>query len=971
MEFNCYEILELDANEKKIVNIAKQFEDKKREWNKWKSQGTPKQQELAKTYSENIKEIEKIINDKEELKLHRDIFIKRQKQFKKEFFNELDSMIAVLSSNEISESESKTLINHFKNKLTSKEITNRLSKRGVIKKKTTSTTSKRVKKETIDSSKLKEINDLLSFFDKKTLYDFLIASKNSSTLVLKSKADDILTQARGKTDTQNSRKAKIAGLIKDIFKDETNKDKYDNSLSRENLKVLDSVLKMAGADKVLTQEKIGNILKIAKKNSIHKDDAIEYIEEVSGKRKWVIVGGNTFQHFNLLECGFCGDLSDKEKQKKCKGCGEDLIQPCPICTNPTPTEQSACSKCGCKTGDRKEVELLMKEAEAYITQEKYLESKLKLNKVLSIWRKWDKAEKKLKKIGKIEQEKKKIFDKVSNLIKKRQYVEANIISNTHNIVNFKKDIETNLTQAKSLVLQADKEKNKNYDKAIELYEKALFYVSDFEIAIKALKSIPLPAVINLKHSIEKDKLTITWDKANISYVVVKNITIPQNSSDGIMVVDTSANIAIDILSEELYYYAIFPKKNVVYETPTIIGPFFYPQDVKHYTYNVTSKQINIEWSLPKNCKNVEIYKKKGNGIKKNEGIRLTHSLTSLIDNDVRIDTLYSYFLIAVYKNKNQFFYSEGISIVITPTELPLKINNLKADITDDTIFLSWENIKDKINIKKFETKPLFKEGEVISLQKMEKNGKNIMLQTQNSTQLNTLSTTTYFVPFSIKYQTVMVGNIIKVSTIKDVTNVKTYQVGDKIILTFLPPNGAKDFWIVYRYDRFVKDIFENKNMFYKFNILEYEKDKKIELPIQEETNHYITIYTYDTEENTFSNGVEVLENAGDEIIVKYFLEIKKQWLLTGKRVSAKIVLKTTEDTVLNDIVVVFKQNTVPLNINDGVVIKNMKTIKFENRQAMIYVPPKYLNEEGYLKLFFKNQNKAVRLLPSAEKLIKL
>ena len=971
MEFNCYEVLELDIDEKKIVNIAKQFEDKKREWNKWKNQGTSKQQELAKTYSENLKEIEKIINDKELLKSHRDTFIKKQKQSKKEFLNELDSMIGVLSSNEISESESKTLINHFKNKLTSKEITDRLSKRGVIEKKTTSTTSKRVKKETIDSSKFKEINDLLSFFNKKTLYDFLIVSKNSSTLVLKSKANDILTQARGKTDTQNSRKAKLAGLAKDIFKDEKNKEKYDNTLSKENLKVLDSVLKLAGADKVLRQERIENILKIAKKNSIHRDDAIEYIQEVSGKRKWVICRENTFQHFKLLECGFCGDLADKEKQKKCKGCGENLIQPCPMCTNPTPTEQSACLKCGCKTGDRKEVELLMKEAEAYIAHKKYLEAKLKLNKVLSIWKKWDRAEKKLQEIEENEQEKKKIFEKISHLIKKRQYAEANVICHTHNIVNFKKEIETNLTQAKNLVLQADKEKNKNYDKAIELYGKALFYVSDFEIAIKALKSIPLPAVKKLKYSIEKNKLTITWDKANISYVVVKNITIPQNSNDGIMVVDTSANIAIDTLNEELYYYAIFPKKNVIYETPTIIGPFFYPQDLKNYTYNVTSEQINIEWSLPKNCNNVEIYKKKGNSIKKNEGTRLTHLTTSLIDNDVRIDTPYSYFLIAVYKNKNKIFYSEGISVVITPTELPVKINNLKADITDDTIFLSWENIKDKINIKKFESKPLFKEGEVISLQKMEKNGKNIILQTQNSTQLNTLSTTTYFVPFSLKHQTVMVGNIIKVSTIKDVTNVKTYQVGDKIILTFLPPNGAKNFWIIYRYDRFVKDISENKNMFYKFNILEYQKDKKIELPIQEETNHYITIYTYDAEENTFSNGVEVLENAGDEIIVKYFLDIKKQWLLMGKRVRANILLKTTEDTVLNDIVVVFKQNTVPLNINNGVVIKNMKTIKFENREAMISVPPKYLNEEGYIKLFFKNQNKAVRLLPSAEKLIKL
>ena len=624
MEFNCYEVLELDSNEKNTPNIEKQFEDKKREWNKWKNQGTPKQQELAKTYSENIKEIEKIINDKELLKQHQNNFIKKQKQLKKEFFDELDSMISVLGSNEISESEFKTFINHFKNKLTEKEVRDRLDKRGIIKK-SKSTSSKRAKKETMDGSKLKEVNDLLSLFNQKNLYEFLAVSKNSSILMLKSKADDILTQTRGKTDNENSRKAKLAGLVKDIFKDEKNKEKYDISLSRSNLKLLDSILKIAGADKVLTQEKVENILKVAKKSNIDKDDAIEYIEDIAEKRKWVIVGDNTFTSFKLLECGFCGELSDTENQIKCKSCGENLIQPCPLCSHPTPTEQPACSKCGCNTGDREEVELLMKKVENFIIQKKYSEAKLKLTKVLTIWRNWDKAEVKLQEIKKIEDDNKKIFNRVSDLIKKRKYVEANVVCTTHNILNFKKEIETNLAQAKNFVLQGDKEKNKNYDKAIELYEKALSYVSDFEMAKNSLKSIPLPAVKNIKHSIDKDNLTLTWDKSTISYVVIKNKTIPQNSNDGINIVDTTTNIVVDKLSEELYYYAIFPKRNVVYEKSINIGPFFYPKDIEKYNYNATDKQITITWEVPKNCIDVEIYKKRGNSIKKNEGVKLTHS----------------------------------------------------------------------------------------------------------------------------------------------------------------------------------------------------------------------------------------------------------------------------------------------------------------------------------------------------------
>jgi len=969
MELNIYEILNLDENETNLSIIKKQFETKKKEWSKWKNQGTPKQQELAKTYTSQLKEIEEIVNNSSLLKTHQIEYQKKQKEKKQKYFQELEDMISLFSSNEVSEEEYNILIKHFKNKLTENEINKELKKFGITKKSNNNSKKpkSKKKKETLENSKFNDINTLLEFVKAKDLYDFLGVSKNSSLSLILQKADELYKKIQGKTDTENSRKSKLIGYIKDIFKDEQGRKKYNNSLSSLNLKVLEAPLKAAGANKVLDDVKIKNLLKIAKRNNINEDDAIEYIEDIAQKRKWVIVNQTNINSVKLLECGFCGEIADNERQVVCNKCGENLIQLCPNCNNPTPTQDLVCSKCGFKTGDRKEVQTLLKEAKTLIVKEDYKNAKIVLNKILTIWPNWTEALNELDKINNIEKEYRNTLNNISNLIKQRKFFEADALSKKHNINNFKKDIENALNQSKSFIKQA--QTTPDNIKKIELYEKALSVVSDCNIAIIELKKVPLPAPKNIKYYIKGDTLKIEWDKNNFNYLVIKNTSIPQNSKDGVKVSDTSNNIITDKLDNKPHYYAIFPKRNVIYEKATILGPFFRLDEVKNLNYNITPTQISMKWENPDNCMDVEVYKTEGNIAKKVK--KITTQKTSFIDNDIKIDKTYTYLIIAKYKINNKIYETDGIKQTLTPTSLPQQIKNLKFEIKDDVVYLKWEKIKDQVILKQFDTRPSIAEGEVLSISEINKIGKEISIKTSTSAQLNTLSSTYYFVIFSVKQQIGIVGNIIKVSSLKDVSDVKTIPLATKISITFTPPSGAKDFWVVYRYDRFANSPKESGNIIQKFTIREFNKEKKVDITIQKEAIHYITIYTYDKEEDSFSKGVEVTENGGEEVVVKYYLKKSKQFLFFGKITSVDLILEANKDVFLEDVAVVFKERVVPLNINSGIVIKNMKKIKFNNKKAIISISQKYINENGYIKLFFKKENKVVRLLPAKEELIKL
>jgi len=985
-----YEILELDGKETNKNSILKKLEEQKRVWSKWKNQGAPKQKAKAEDYFGWLKEIEEVINNPELLKIERQKFLKLEKEKKESAYEALDKMIDFVGEKNIPDEVYKTFLKKMKGQLSQADIDARLKKKGytVGKKKTSSKKSKSSKKPKLESSKAKEIANKVTQLGKKDLYDFLGLRQNSSIKKLQERALDIWKETQGKTDTQNSRKSELAGTAKDIFSSKEKKEMYDNTLSATNLTVLDHFLEIAGSDGILTDDEMTKLLKAAKENNINIDDARAYIEEKVEKRNWKIMGAETYVPPKLLTCGFCGELADDEKQKRCAKCGEELIQPCPICKNPTPTEQAACSKCGCTTGDAPEIYSMMKKVEIFSRDKKFSEAKKTLHSVLALWYKWDVATKRLNEIEMLEKKQKKAYQSVVDAMAKRHYVQASRLVNDYiqefgknGLTKLQSEIELNLKKAKQFFLEAEKHKTaKEYEKAIALYDNALTIVSDYDSARNALSKMPIPLPENFTGKIVSGRVNLSWKTSGnekISYTIIrKENTIPKNVDDGKAVTKELYGIsAVDHTLEEgkIYYYGIFPVRNgVASQTGKNIGPYMIPGDVK-VEYKAGDKRVELIWSSPANVASVEVWKKEGKGpIKRGEGIKLSAGKNSLIDNDVVNEKAYTYLVVARYRDPlkdGQYLHAPGVTVLATPTAPPKEIKDLRAEIKDSKVFLTWTSVNDSVQIRQVDKKPPLQAGEIISLQSVEKIGTPVTVTSSNKAQATIGSQgNIYFLPLTIKHQTVVVGEPVKITTIKDVENLQSHQIGQKIILTFTPPVGAKSFWVSCRYDRFTKKPNESGTINKKYTIGEYRKNKQLEIEIDQNKKHFITVYTYDEKDHLYSGGRETLESCGNQELVKYHVATEKSFFLRKVENVYVSLSSRTSNMILQDIVVVFKSTAVPLTIDDGETIKNMKKVSFEEGRAKINIPQKYWNQKGYIKLFFKNKNdsRQVRLMPAAE-----
>jgi len=983
---NFYEILELDENEINSKNIEKKIEEKRKIWNKWRNQGSLKQQELAKEYLSKISEIEKIIIDSNLREKHRKEFINKNRQKRKEAFEELDNIIMALSSNEMPKKQFEILKSQFKNILNEEEIKKRLSKSKITIITSEHNNSNKKAKPKLESSKEKEINELLSLLGKKDLYDFLSLSKNSSLQLLQNRAEEIWKESKGKTDIENSRKNKLAGEAKSIFSSSLNKEKYDNVLSTQHLKKLDKTLNVITANKILTQENISQLLKIAKKYGILEDEAQEYIEEVANKKKCSIIG--SFAKINIKSCVFCGEIIENEH--RCPGCGEEVIQKCPNCSKNIKITEKTCKNCGFAIADLKEIKKLLNNTEILISLNKYEEAEQVLNQIIKIWN-LQKAKEKLKDISLKKNEETLRLKEIENLINQNLYKKANeklleyikLYPSNENIKKLENDIKNTLKKVKSLSKEMEKYKQlKNYSLVIKKYEEICSLVKDYEEAKKILQNLPL-TVDNISYNKISNNLKIGWEFPlnGFSFLVVKKEKSPPlKYDDGKLVANTRALEVIDTEFEEgkIFYYSIFlVKDNIKFVQGKTLGPVFIPKPIKNVLIKGVDTKIELKWEIPEYCEEVEIYKKQTNNKFTKKNAKLIKPTTNFyIDNDVKNNLTYGYMFIGKYKDPitNKIIHSEETFFFTTPAPLPKPLENYDYKIENKKLFIDFKNNRENIVFAIIEEKPPFSSKEILNINNIQKyklyNPVKNTIQIPLKTQGNI-----YIVPFSIKNEIAIVGEIKEITFIEDVKNLKTQYKNSQLYIYFIPPAGAKHFLLTYSYDKFTNKIDNSINKKI-YSIEEYNKNGGyLVLDINNETPHYLCLYVYDKKNNNVSKGVQFLEYCGKKLKIKYKVKKIKKFIFFGSYKEVFIELETDvkDNFELKDILIFFKKESVPLDKKDGIKIRKMKKVKFENGIGRISIPKKYWNSKGYIKLFFEDNDNFnnIRLLPDREEKLKL
>ena len=144
--------------------------------------------------------------------------------------------------------------------------------------------------ETLDGTKKKEIRRWLNVVGKTDLYDFLGEKSNCRSKTLRERAQDVYDEAgkTGKADQFTAGRKKLAGICREMFKDDELRKRYDNTLAFEACGKLDAILLASGLDNVLTQLEVEKAMNKAVELGIDRSVAWQYIRKYAEDNKYAI-----------------------------------------------------------------------------------------------------------------------------------------------------------------------------------------------------------------------------------------------------------------------------------------------------------------------------------------------------------------------------------------------------------------------------------------------------------------------------------------------------------------------------------------------------------------------------------------------------------------------------------------------------------------------------------------------------------
>lgn len=1003
---NFYRILELDGKLSNWSDIEAVILDKQREWGKHKNQGTPKQKLKAERYLKLLPEIKTLLKDPEARAQELKAFEQEKREEKDASYKKLDDLIADIQNSAVTNAVVDSLVSATQKAFNRDEVVSRLTSKGIsvenfMGQKEKSNTSKK-----LDASTANRVRNELETFHLSDLYEFLNLEHSpelnmrSSCKSLQERADHIYkTHSRiGKTDPDTTLKMSLAGHAISMFASDDNKALYDASLAKDGLKQLDDYIDVAGANGLIEQKSYETLLARGKSFGFNPIIVAEYVEEYAKKKKWIISSDKNIDRPPLKVCGYCSTIASSSSDTRCRNCGQELVQPCPKCNAPTPTENIACPQCGCHIGDARLVNALLKESRSLEHAGKLDDAANQLRSALSYWDNWTPALEALKRIEALLEQSQQALTTIDYSIMAREFLAADTqlrkyqrTFGKYQTKTLERTISTALTKTKcayeagELFLKSSKN-----EQAYTKFNEAIGYCADFKPAINAIQNIPPPAPRSIKSRVIEKTAHVEWDTVNaagkISYTIVrKNNHHPKTPEDGVVLTSEFTASSFEdpsMIPGQVYYYAVFSSRSgVLSKTAAFSKPQMYLAEVEHVNCETGNQQVTVNWKTPAGCTGVEVWRQNSSAPNRPEGKRISTNANSFLDRDLVNGNRYGYLILCKYRDpsdEHQEVYSKGVSITAVPILPPPVIEDLTARKTNDNINLHWSAPAKDVSVQIYMTQsmPDYALGQVIQLADAGKLGSPIPCTARDSAQARLKSQgRVFFVPLSIRSESGVVGKAVEVTSINDVSNLASQCSGSSIFLTWDWPQGAREVLVAYDYNEFPTASNTSGAGHLRVTREDYEYKNHCELRSIARKKHFFTIFVKDPYSNVCSAGKQILEAMGKEYKVRYQLNIDKT-LLSRRIVSAEVEFKgdlSDNHDTLPAVVVVLKKSNPPLSQKDGVVIAQTETLQFLNGEASVSIPNEHINSRGYIKVFFTDPAvaKDIRLLPAKSNLLKL
>ena len=306
MAENYYILLDLppDADQ---AGVEEALTRARRTWTMQRNQGSPESRREAEQNIKLLPDIEaKLRSPVARLPLAREAKLLLEAQRAKGLAK-LDELLAILQGPKVDEAVVRKLVREVGGGITEPDVVARLRKRRITVVASGGGSAAKRDRPKLDATTARDIRNHLKHLGKDSLYGFLGMDADAYPRQLHARADGIYKELhrRGLTDAVSTARQALAGHAKVVFKDAASKAKYDNTRAMEAMEDLNSHIEIAAASGILGQEALDHLVKLALRRGIRRGLALEYLEDLAKKRRWVIQpkqpGGNPLAQVDWAE----------------------------------------------------------------------------------------------------------------------------------------------------------------------------------------------------------------------------------------------------------------------------------------------------------------------------------------------------------------------------------------------------------------------------------------------------------------------------------------------------------------------------------------------------------------------------------------------------------------------------------------------------------------------------------------------
>lgn len=936
---NYYVLLELDPEETDAARIEEAIRKKQADWSRERNHPTKGRQ--AQQNLGLLRDIRAVMTDHARREEEGREASRLLKDKQKEATRLLGKEISILeAAGYMTEAQVAKLAQRFKGRFAEEDIRRRI-KVPIRKAAVPSAAPKPV----LEKGTADFIRDRLDrFFKKRDLYDFLDRPPTSSLLALQARTRERDAEVR-KFNTKTAEvtaQQELLGYCLRLFKDERERQKYDNTLDQQHLTELDPVIEAAGTDGKINAAVMEQLLRSASEKGVTLAEARMYILDFASKKKWSVEVPQATATVNLRRCGACGTLND-EKAAACRDCGQPLTVECPKCRTVNASDNRACTACGFSVGDAFLVRRLLRDADHAFAQGANRVAAMLLKEAQVYWHESTDIRSRLEAVGKREREETEAYNQVMAAVADHRFVEGKrLLGNLKRLSpdhpgagTLERQIDTGLEAAKKHAGRGRTlEQSGKLDDAIDAYTDALRECKDLTDAIIGLAKCPPEAPLDLQASSTVRAIVLSWkpspSRGVVSYhVVCKSGSEPRALSDGDRAVQTVTTSFTDseAIAGELYYYGVFAERGGAHSLrPTLVGPVLRVAEVEALRVMAGDHCVTLAWSPPRGAGAVEVWRKEGSiPQRRGEGTRLA-SVTSSSASDTNLTNgdCYGYRVVTVFRGADgKPVYSDGATATAVPTEFPQPVTDLAVVRRGGDFEATWTPPAiGQVQVFGSGERTPYRCGDLISAEDLEKLGRRVPALGARSAR-GSIGTgeLIHLVPVSISGSAVIVGQEVVLSCIDDIDELTVMVTDHTLLARWAWPPQIDTATVVFRRDQFPSGPDDGHATRYVCPRLKYDREGGFRTHAPKADRLYVVVYAMAKQgsEEHYASGAS--PGARMDVPIRRFRSIRyrvaPKFRLLGKGGQYVLTITPDADTALPELVLVAKSGGMPLHPTNG------------------------------------------------------